>query len=63
MSKFINQAQASRLWAIAQTELKLQEREVRTVFAEFGVASTTNIQSSDYESVIERLYEYASSQF
>ncbi|MEH1822152.1 MAG: hypothetical protein V7L31_24265 [Nostoc sp.] len=60
---FISQAQASRLWAIAYKELGLREREVRAVFLEFGVTSTTMIVVSDYDKVISRLKEYADANF
>lgn len=59
----ITQAQASRLWAIAYKKLGLTEREVRTVFLEFGVTSTTAIPTDLYEQVIARLRECADAKF
>lgn len=51
------------MWAIAYKELGLREREVRAVFLEFGVTSTTMIVVSDYDKVISRLKEYADANF
>lgn len=59
----ISRSQAGRLWAIAYKELGLQEREVRTVFLEFGVTSTTMIAVNDYDKVIGRLKDYANARF
>ena len=51
----ISKAQASRLWTIAKNELALSEGDVKSVFAEFNVESTTDISAADYDKVIERL--------
>ncbi|PHJ64996.1 hypothetical protein VF04_04220 [Nostoc linckia z7] len=63
MNQLITQAQASRLWAIAYKELGLKEKEVRLVFGEFGVTSTTDIPLNQYNQVLQRLKEYADVEF
>jgi hypothetical protein len=59
----ISQAQATRLWTIARVELKLQDCEVRTVLAEFGVTSTKFIPAFQYKNIMERLAECACAKF
>ncbi|MBH8555856.1 hypothetical protein I8751_26625 [Nostocaceae cyanobacterium CENA357] len=54
----ITDAQAKRLWAIARGEAKLSESEVRTIFAEFQVESTAQIQVTQYDKVIERIKKF-----
>jgi len=61
-SRKINQAQASRLWAIAHN-LGLKPSEVRAVFAEFGITSTALITVDQYEAIISKLREYAMVEF
>lgn len=62
MTQPINQAQASRLWAIAHSH-GLKPREVRVVFAEFGIASTALITMEQYDLIIGRIQEYAAVEF
>ncbi|NDJ21007.1 hypothetical protein GS682_04975 [Nostoc sp. B(2019)] len=54
----ITQEQAKRLWAIARNECKLSESEVKTIFTEFKVESTTDILVSQYDKVIERIKNF-----
>jgi hypothetical protein len=58
-ARVISKAQASRLWAIARTELRLSDSDVKSVFTEFKVESTAEILMADYDKVIERLRNYS----
>lgn len=55
----ISQEQAARLWAIARSELKLSDSDVRSVFAGFNIESTAEIPAASYDKVIEGLRNYA----
>ncbi|MEH2467818.1 hypothetical protein [Nostoc sp.] len=61
--KLISQAQATRLWTIARVELKLQDSEVRAVFAEYGIASTKFIPAFQYDEIMNRLAQCAKAEF
>ncbi|GAX45765.1 ERF family protein [Tolypothrix sp. NIES-4075] len=54
----ISEAQGKRLWAIARNECKLQDNDVRAIFAEFKIESTADIPISKYQTVIDRLHSY-----
>ena len=56
--KTISQAQAKRLWAIARNERGLSESDVKVIFAEFKIQSTSEILASDYDKVIERIQKF-----
>lgn len=54
----ISQEQAARLWAIARSELKLSDSDVRAVFAGFNIESTAEIPAGIYDKVIQGLRDY-----
>ncbi len=54
----ITEPQAKRLWAIARKECSLSDGEVRTILTEFQVESTTDILTSQYDKVIERIKNF-----
>lgn len=54
----INAEQAKRLWAIARKECKLDDDDVRSVFARFNIESTTDIPASRYEAVIDAIRNF-----
>ncbi|AUB42133.1 hypothetical protein COO91_08240 [Nostoc flagelliforme CCNUN1] len=62
-AKLISQAQATRLWTISRLELKLQDCELRVVLAEFEFTSPKLIPTVDYEKVMQRLAQFASTEF
>ncbi|MBD2535492.1 hypothetical protein H6G97_41325 [Nostoc flagelliforme FACHB-838] len=59
----ISQAQATRLWAIARVELKLQDCEIRAVLAEYGITSTKFIPAVQYREIMNRLSQCAKTEF
>ncbi len=58
---FITQAQAKRLWAIAKTELKLSDEQVKGAIKYFGFEKTESISQDKYESLINYLRTVARS--
>jgi hypothetical protein len=53
----ITQAQINRLWAVARTELKLNDEIIKNVILSFGYQSSKEITANKYDAVIQRLHD------
>ena len=58
-SSFITEGQRKRLWAIAKTELKLSDEQIKTNLKRYGFEKTEDITRDKYEVLIEHLRSVA----
>jgi hypothetical protein len=55
----ISENQRKRFWAIARGELKLEDGEIKSVLAEFGLDSSSAIPVKDYEKIVGKMRSFA----
>ncbi|MFB2770235.1 Rad52/Rad22 family DNA repair protein [Pelatocladus sp. BLCC-F211] len=55
VAKTISEGQVKRLWAIAKSELKLDDEVVKSIYKKFGFEKTEQITTDKYEAIIEQL--------
>ncbi len=51
----ITEAQRKRLWAIARSELKLSDSQVKSILEELSISSTAEILTYQYEDIIDKI--------